>query len=839
MRASYRWLCELAGVDATAEVVAERLTSLGFEVEKLTACGDGVAAVQVVEVRRTMPHPQRDKLQLVEVYDGAVERSVVCGASNVPAAGGRVLLAGVGVTLASGKTLEAREVGGVLSAGMLCSEAELGLGDDATGLCVLGAADVGKAGDRLAAILPLEDTVLELGITPNRPDALGHIGLARELALSFGKTLALPKIAASSNPASSHPNGAVPIEVRIEAAARCPRYTAAALREVRVAPSPLALRYRLHTLGIRPIHNVVDVTNWILMLWGQPLHAFDASKLRGGRIVVRHAKSSETLRTLDGVERQLRTDDLLIADAERGVALAGIIGGANSEIDAHSRDVLIECAYFEPRGIRRTARAAGLSTDASHRFERGADPGVLRLALAHAVAEIQRLAGGVVTGEVVDVVAQELPPHRVALDYPAVEATLGVDIRPAEGRRILEGLGCRIVAAEALAASVDGSPDSETARRWQVEVPTWRPDLQRGIDLIEEIVRVYGYDRIPVRLPRLRPAVEAPAPLPGLLDRLRLGAANLGLREAVNYSFVSPRLLEQCGVGPAAVHLLNPLSEEQSVMRPSLLPGLLTTARLAHRHQVEAVQLFEVGHTFQAAASNAALPDERWELGVLLSGPFGRWLRQRDATADAVYELKGLVESLVAQVLGGLPEVALPTEAELGVPPFASLHPRKSVALIVDGIRLGVLGAVHPDVLAALDFARAEDVAYAQLSVAALLEVAARRGTRQAQSLPRFPSVSRDVTLQLSHQVPAAEVARALRQATDGLCESVELVDVYDMESASRNHGEDGKIGVGLVNLTFRLLYRDPQETLTDLRVDKVHAEVLRTVQQRFAVPRQ
>ncbi|MFW6087654.1 MAG: phenylalanine--tRNA ligase subunit beta, partial [Myxococcota bacterium] len=403
MRASYNWLRELTGVDASPDEVAERLTGAGVAVDAVERHGEGLDRVVVAEVRGRRPHPNRDKLSLVTVFDGEGEHEVVCGAPNVPEAGGRVLFARLGAKLPAGPTIEERKIGGVISRGMICSEAELHIGADTEGIHVVPEGEAGTPGQPIADALGLRDAVLELDLTPNRPDCLGHVGLAREVALLFGGALDLPEgPALELLPEAVRPGGAGEVRVDIEDPDRCPRYGAALVTGVRVAPSPFAVRYRLHLLGVRALSNLVDATNLILLEWGHPIHGFDLARVRGRRIVVRAARAGERMATLDGVERTFVEDDLLICDGEGPVAVAGVMGGQSSEIGGGTTDVLIECAYFEPRSVRRTARRLGMHTDASHRFERGVDPNGVPRVLARSAGLLARMGGGTAFGAAVD-----------------------------------------------------------------------------------------------------------------------------------------------------------------------------------------------------------------------------------------------------------------------------------------------------------------------------------------------------------------------------------------------------------------------------------------------------
>lgn len=826
MKASHRWLVELSGVDASPEEVAEALTSLGLEVENKETFGRGLDHVVVAQVRANERVPGKDKLTLVTVFDGANERKVICGAPNVPELGRGVVLAKPGAVLPGGFVIAEREVGGVVSSGMLCSETELGIGEGAAGIIVLCREDALRPGCGIAEALALEDTVYEIGLTPNRPDCLGHIGLARELALAFGKVFRVPPpgwpknivggiedleiaeglpLVGDARPADTltlvdqRPGVPCLVPIRIEDPRGCPRYAGGVIQGVVIGPSPFWLRYRLFVLGVRSIDNVVDVTNLVLHEAGHPIHAFDLARLRGPEIVVRGANEGETMKTLDGVERTFARGDLLICDGEGPVAVAGVMGGLDSEIRADTRDVLIEVAYFDPRCIRRTSRRLGLHTDSSHRFERGVDPNGVPWALRRAVSLMCSLASGAASPVARDCHPTSITPKVIRLDAGHPARLLGRPVDEGTSRRVLEAIGCDISPAE------DGA--------WRVHAPTWRPDLGRPEDLIEEIARVIGYDEIPTELPRVLPSGRGVAPRLRLARRLREAAADIGLLEAVNFSFVSREELARSRVDTDGVMLANPLSEERSVMRTSLLPGLLGDVARARRRQARAVTLFELARTYRGVGE--ALPAEPLTLAIVLAGP-----RVGHVGSDGPYDFydgKGALASILEAALGA-PLTASGADA-LEAP---HLHPRRRATLAIGDAVVGHLGEIHPDVCDAWDLD--VRVVYGELSVDRLLEIAASRGVPQAQVLPRFPSVARDVSLCVDEAAEAATVARVLRIAGGDLVEEIELIDVYRGESIPERQK----------SLTLRVTYRDPQATLTDRAVDEAHARLLKAAKQQL-----
>ena len=821
MLVSYRWLQELCPVEADVAEVARRISLAGLEVEAMEEKGAGLSNVVIAEVRAKAPHPKKDKLTLVTVFDGESELEVVCGASNVPEPGGRVLFARPGAVLPNGMEIAPRKVGGVESSGMICSEAELDIGSDADGIFVVGAAHDALPGTPVADALDLHDVILDIGLTPNRPDCLGHVGIAREIGVLFGTpyeprksagprqtfaagdsfqagepTCALTPLWDSESETVEMP--ALPaISVEIADGDRCPRYGAALVSGVEIGPSPFWLRYRLHNLGLRSLSNVVDATNLILLEWGHPIHGFDLHRLRGSKVVVRLAGEGEKMATLDEVERTFTADDLLICDGEGAVAVAGVMGGLDSEIRDETKDVLIECAYFDPRSIRRTARRLGLHTDSSHRFERGVDPEAIPQVLASAASLIAELGGGAVATTAIDRVAKPFAPKSIRLRPARAAKLLGTPVSSEESLQILQSLGCRIL---------EQSEEVITA-----EAPSWRPDLTREVDLIEEVARVHGYDEIPTAVPRVHPSSAGTAGLLKLTDALRDAAVTAGLFEAVNYGFLSVDDLRKARVSTDVVELANPLSEERSVMRTSLLPGLTGAAARAQRHGAREVRLFEIARTFEPCGE--VLPREETTLAIALAGQRSGWIGSEQSFD--LYDGKGIVQAILDRVFGRRATLVVGE-----VPGY--MHPKRSAVVMLESQRVGFVGEIHPDV--GDDLELIGRVVYAELEVAALYELSEKLGPTQAQELPKFPAVARDIAMLVRDEFSAGEIAEALREASKGLAESVRLFDLYRGDQIPPGHR----------SLAFRVTYRDPNATLTDKRVDKVHGSLAKIARDRF-----
>jgi phenylalanyl-tRNA synthetase beta chain len=797
MKASVRWLRELCPqLPDDANAIAARLTAAGIAVDATHAFGLGAEACLVASVVATRPHPSRSGLRLVSVDRGGAQQEVVCGAPNVPDPGGLVVLAPLGTHLpAKGMTIERRTIAGVASEGMLCSEAELGLGDDASGILVLPAG-AAAPGSLLLSVLPAaRDTILEIDLTPNRPDGLGHIGIAREAAALFEVPFAPhppePPARVRDEELSRY------ISVTIEDAERCPHYGAAVLVDARVAPSPLEVRWRLASLDVRPISNLVDVTNLVMLETGHPMHAFDLDRVHGRKIVVRRAREGEKLVTLDGVERTLVADDLVICDGEGPVALAGVMGGGNSEINEGTTRVLLECAYFDPRGVRRASRRHGLHTESSHRFERGVDWGDTAAAIARAASLVAKLSGAEMVKETRVFEAAPQARRTVALRHERVDALLGIHVPHGDARATLDRLGfaCR-----------SSQPGLDV---W--EVPSFRPDISREVDLVEEVARTRGFDAIPAVLPAMR-ASRDDGPREGLRRRARDAAVALGLSEAVTYSFAAPADLEALGAPAPVVKLVNPLSERGTVMRTSLLPGLLRAAARARRHGEPDARLFTVGTLFLAGTEGAV--DERIGLAAVLSGDRPAWLA-KPAPVD-VWDAKGVAQGLVERMLRREASVRLASADDRP----RHLHPRGAAWIEVDGARVGSLGPLHPDVAEAFDLEGAAIVVEADLQA---LDAVGLRALRFSP-LPRFPASTRDISVVVPADVGAGEVERAVREVAGDLAEQVALFDRF----------VGGSVPAGHASLALHVVYRAADRTLTDAEVDQRHAQVVAEVQKRF-----
>ncbi len=798
MRVSLDWLREFIDLPEQ-EALVERFTMGGFEDVFVEQRGPDLSEVHVGRVVSCVQHPNADKLSvcIVEIGDG-VERQVVCGAPNV-AAGQKVAVALPGTTLPDGTKLKKAKLRGVVSKGMICSERELGLGDDHQGILVLD--PDAPLGAPLAQVVSAGDRVLEVGITPNRGDAASLLGLAREVRAFFGGVLHPPE----TRPEESGAPASASARVSIEARDDCHHYVARIVRGVRIGPSPDWLQRRLEASDIRSINNVVDATNLVLLEFGQPLHAFDLAKLEGGEVRVRHARAGETLETLDGQLRQLDERDLIIADAARPVALAGVMGGAATEVGHATRDILIESAHFHPSGVRLTARRHGLRSEAAYRFERGVDREGVARAADRAARLIAELAGGEVAPGTAEARGEPAPrTERIALSVARANRLLGTDIPATEAAALLERVG--------VACERRGEDLLDCA------VPSHRNDLHLPEDLVEEIARVHGYERIPTTLPLAR--LEPAALPPGfeLAESARDALAGLGLVELATFPFLWPEDLEALGLEAGdprrrALRLLNPIQEGESQLRTTLLPSLLRVAKQNLRRQVDAVRVFEVTRVFLPQGDDASeLPREALSATALLTAQGAQRLWAAPEPPPIFFEARGIAERL----LSALGYVACLRRG--GSAPY--LHPGAAAELSAQGHVVGVVGELHPEV--ASRFGIDVPCAVVEVDLDALL--AANRREFQFREVSREPSIRRDVAVLVDRSQPAGEIVEAVGKVAGADLVSVEIFDRYEGKGVPE----------GRVSLAFRMVFQRSDRTLTDAEVTKTTNRVIRTLTERF-----
>ncbi len=791
MKISLNWLKEWVDVEDSAESIADRLTLVGLEAASVEPFGVGYDKIVVGKILKIEQHPNAEKLSLCDVAVGEGEPlSIICGAKNIYE-GAIVPVALVGSTLPNGMKIKRSKIRGVASEGMICSEEELGLEDHSTGIMLL---EEGlPLGEPFFRVTGLEDTLIDFEITPNRGDCLSILGIAREVAAVYNLPLKRREIPMKETAEAV----SKAIEVRIENTRDCPRYCVRMVRNVKIGPSPLWLKEKLVKLGFRSINNVVDITNYVLLELGQPLHAFDYDKLRGGKIIVRSAQDGERFVTLDEKERVLTKDDLLICDAEGPVAIAGVMGGLNSEVTETTRNVLIESAYFRPGAIRRTAKRLGLPTEASYRFEREVDPGGVIRAADLAASLMAELAGGEIAQGVVDADFREKREESILLPTVRIREILGLDISDADIKEILERLFLKT--------------SEEQPGLLKVQIPSFRRDLTRVVDLAEEVGRIVGLDKIPTTLPVREMDMEDDAS-----NEVRRGRqtarsyfVHQGYYEVINYSFASPDWLDAFLIprdDPLRryVRLRNPLTEEMSTLRTFLLPSLVDTARRNFNYNTKHIRIFELRKVY-ILLDEGELPEERFHLAGLLAGknPYAYDFEKRDYD---FFDVKGDLEGLF-EVLG-----VEGVDFEFPSSPKPFLHPGISAEIVMKGESVGYVGKLNP--MVAENFKLEENIYCFEIDFDKLLK--GRRKAVVFQEISKFPPIARDLAVVVDVHMPVREVIERIYSFSNKYLKRVELFDIY----------QGKEIPEGKKSVAFRVTYQALQKTLKDREVDKIHSQL-------------
>ena len=787
------WLKEYVEFDMSPEELAHSLTMGGLEVEAVEYRGKGLDNIVVAQILETRPHPGADKLQLCLVTDGERSYDIVCGATNMKA-GDKVALAKIGAHLPPGPKfpeglkIKKAKIRGEVSEGMLCAENEIGIGQESEGIMILP--DTAKIGSRLVEELGLDDVVFEIGITPNRPDCLSLTGVAREVAVLSGTTVKYPDLSVQE----SGDEIAGLAKVELLDSDKCPRYSCRVIRGVTIAPSPQWLKTKLESSGIRSINNVVDVTNYVLLELGQPLHAFDYNLLSGHKIIVRAAERGETIETLDGIERKLTEEDLLICDAEKPVALAGIMGGATTEVSEGTTDILLESAYFNPVTVRQTSRSTGLRSESSYRFERGVDPNGIVDALDRASELIRELAGGEVAKGRIDEYPNPIEPCEVRLSIERMNKMLGTDIDEKEITRLMNwlGLGHR----------------KTKAGEMLFLVPTYRVDITREIDLIEEIARLYGYNNIPTTLPSVTMKTEINDSGKKVKQKFKSILVSRGYYEVINYSFDDPEALAHFD-NNEALSILNPLTNESSAMRTSLLPGIIRNAVLNLNHQAQELKLFEIGKAyFPEGAGN--LPKEVNKIAGAAAGRRGVEYWEKDEVD--FFDLKSVLESAFDSL-----SITKYTKFE-STHSYGFLHPGKSAAITVDGKDAGYIGEIHPELRDRLGVSKRLYVFEISLDI---ISSASQAHKPTFTPLPKFPSVRRDIALIVDSETPVSSVLDEIEKSGSNLIEDAQVFDVF-----TGNPVEEGKKSIAV-----SLQMRAADKTLTEEEINKAQEKTVRNLE--------
>jgi phenylalanyl-tRNA synthetase beta chain len=788
MKVSLKWLREYVDITVSSADLANKLTMAGMEVKGVQVIGGSWENIVVGQIITINPHPNADRLTLPTIDLGTEQQTVVCGAPNLRL-GDKVAFAYVGAQLIDGHTgqafcLKSAKIRGVVSEGMVCSEKELGISDSHERIIVLPAE--APVGTLLADYLG--DVIFDLDITPNRPDCLCVIGIAREIAALTGHSLSLPEV--------SYQEAASPIDqqisVEITAPDLCPRYCASLITGVKIGESPRWLQQRLLACGMRPISNIVDITNYVMLEYGQPLHAFDYDKIRGKGIIVRRAAEDEAVVTLDGVERVLSEDMLVIADTVGSVAIAGVMGGANSEVTQETTSILLEAASFNPASIHYTGRQLQLPSEACMRFERGIRPELTLPALKRATQLIVQLAGGEAAKGVVDVYPGKRDQEPILLSTGKVKTLLGVEFSLDQMVDALTSLGfdCK---------------KGESASEVWVTAPYWRSDIHLAVDLVEEVVRIIGYDKIPATMLSQPLPRQNPEPVLGLKQQAGRILTGYGFQEVITYSLTSLEMLnkllpEPHPLEPMPLRIANPMTAEREYLRPSLRANLLAAFSANRRHEDSGIRLFELGKVYLPRHND--LPDEPEVLCSILGGSRLEKSWQGKEELLDFYDAKGVVEGLLNQ---------LGVETNFEEERDESLCLGKQAAIVVDGKKLGVVGELHPKVLEAFEVS--EPVYLFEIDLTALLPFTIAH--KMFQSIPRFPAIVRDMALIVDTEISHQRVLDIIKSFP--LANQVTLFDVYVGD----------QVPPGKKSLAYRITFQSPTHTLTDKEVNKVQQQIL------------
>jgi phenylalanyl-tRNA synthetase beta chain len=809
MNVSYRWLSDyidLSGINP--QQLAEMMTRGGIEIDSVPSRNAGVSGVVVGYVKTRNKHPDADKLSVCTIDAGTGEDlQIVCGAPNIDA-GQKVPVAMVGAKLPGGLDIKRAKLRGVESQGMICSARELGINDkllskeQQAGILVLPADT--EIGRDILDVLALNDSILELDLTPNRSDCLSMLGVAYEVAALTGLPLNLPNPGKGLYPTAEQTSDYV--QVSISATELCSLYTARYIKGVKIEPAPQWIQNRLIAAGIRPINNIVDITNYVMLEYGQPLHAFDAGKVAEGKIEVRLANPGETLVSLDGQERKLEPQMLVIADAEKAIALAGVMGGANSEVTVATTDIILESAKFDGGSVRRTSRQLGLRSEASARFEKEVDPGRVRAALDRAAGLMARYASGLVTEGIEEVEITSPEPVKVELLLSRINGMLGTELSSLEIKTILSRLQFK--------AEVSGDGV------WSVTVPSRRGDISRDVDLIEEVARLHGYDEIPTTLiegPTTTGALTKPQAIRRELRAILTGA---GLQEAICYSVTSLQrttLFKELSGAVKPIPLAMPMSEERSVLRTVLLPSLLEAAEYNLTRKNNDLALLEIGNVYHSdEAVLTRLPQEKPRAAILLCGNRRSASWNRIAEPVDFYDAKGILEK-VFERLGLAGRIAYEAAQPEG------FHPGRTAAITIHTERgtktIGYVGQLHPELQRDFDL---PDTFVAEIELAPIYEYADRH--IEYRTLPRYPAMERDIAVVVNRGVAGGALTKAITAAAGELLESVKVFDVYTGD----------RIGSDKKSVALALVYRHGERTLTDEEVTEAHARVLAQLEQSF-----
>jgi phenylalanyl-tRNA synthetase beta chain len=794
MKFTYNWLKEYVDVDIPAGELSDILTMAGLEIEALSYMGEGFDNIFTVRILEVKGHPNADKLSLCSVTDGSENYEIVCGAKNMKQ-GDIVALAKEGARLPNGILIKPAKIRGVVSNGMLCSETELGLADESGGIMILPADT--EIGAPLMDVLGLDDYFFEIGLTPNRSDCLSLLGIAKEVSILTGAELK----DVGFNLEESNESVSDVVDVSIIDTGACHRYTARVLKGITIKDSDPVIKSRLNAIGVRAINNIVDITNYVMFVYGQPLHAFDYDKINGKKIIVKYAKNGEKFTTLDEKERELIPKDLIICDGIKSVALGGVMGGMNTEVSDGTKDILLESAYFDPATIRKTSSRLGLASESSHRFERGVNPETVPTALDYAASLMQKSTGCGILKGIRDVYPVKYEERTIKVRFKRVNKILGTDFTSGEVLELLRKLRLTIKEIEREQA--------------EVVVPKARHDLTKEIDIIEDITRAYGYNNIKVTLPKIPAVSKKKSKKDILMDKVRDVLVSNGFYEAINYSFYAPKdveLISSCKADES-IRILNPLTDEQSVMRMSLIPELLETVKKNFNHKNTDLKLFELGKTFKKNSSGKIA--EKYEFAGIISGyRHGEdWSHEKNKVD--FFDIKGIVELVLEniKVIGYIVKSGSSKNY---------LHPSVSVELYIRDELLGVIGELHPGLLEG--YGISEKLYVFDFDFDKLIRYAHEKAVYS--KIPKYPFVKRDIALVVNKGTACDEIVKEINAHSKELIEDVTVFDLY----------EGSQLGEGNKSIAFRITYRDLKKTLTDDVVNETMAKLTSRLKKKFNV---
>ena len=793
MKVSLNWLKEFVDIAQTPADLAESLTMAGLEVEGLEHKAQNLNDITVSRILDIKPHPRADRLSICKLDTGKEEVSVVCGATNI-SKGDFVPLALPGITLPNGMLIKESKIRDEISQGMLLAEDEMGLTDDHSGIMILP--DDLMPGQSLSDAMDLEDWILDVTLTPNRIDCASMVGIAREIGALTKKDIKMPETQIKESETLIEDLASVTI-LDLQG---CPRYTAGLVDKVKIGPSPFWMRYRLHSSGIRSINNVVDITNYVLMELGQPLHAFDYHRLADRKIVVKRAENGQIFTTLDEQSREMDDQTLMICDGRGPVALAGIMGGLDSEITENSTTVLIESAYFNPTVIRRASKRLSLTTEASYRFERGIDIEGADLALKRSLALIKQLAGGNIARGIIDCYPEPWSPPKVILRADRANEILGTSIGI---KQMADYLSSLTMAVKVVDQNI-----------MEVSPPSFRVDITREADLIEEVARLIGYNNIPVTLPAIRPAEEDVSEL-ALRDRIKVILVGMGFLEIITYSFISPKSADILTAGEKSnlrsfVKLLNPLSRDQSVMRTSLIPGLLSTVRLNTLRGQDNLRIFEWGKTY--IKGKEELPQEKQVLAALITGMGSVQEWYQEGREVDFFDIKGVIENI-------LEELGIKGSEYKRNSPKEGFDQHEYSRIHCYGSEIGAIGKISKEVMEG--YGLEKSVYILELYIEPLLSLVAWE--KNFSPLAKFPSVRRDISIIINRSIEAAMLVSIAKKMGKDLVESVDIFDIYQGKQIAPQEKA----------LALRISYRSNKKTLTDDEVNEIHEEVIEEIRRQ------